>query len=139
MTDDKQQNALIKAMIASPVSTFNTALLLVMTVWVYAQRVADLDRLGARLKVVEEMDVLYRPRIDAIERDNSLQTERIQNTAIAIAQMRSVNDQRDAATSKSQADILNALGNIHEDLATLKALQSMQRANRDNTQTQGVR
>ncbi len=51
----------------------------------------------------------YGPRIDGIERDNQVQGERIQNLSLAAA------DQRKAA-----ADILTILGNIREDMATVR-------------------
>lgn len=52
----------------------------------------------------------YGPRIDGLERDNQVQGERIQNLSLAAA------DQRKVA-----ADILTILGNIREDMATVKA------------------
>jgi hypothetical protein len=51
----------------------------------------------------------YGPRIDGIERDNQVQGERIQNLSLAAA------DQRKVA-----ADILTILGNIREDMATVR-------------------
>lgn len=89
--------------------------------WFMSNQTARIDDLARRMRVVEDRGIVYVPRIEALIQANTLQDERIGNMSDAIRQMRSSASDQIAVQSKVNADILAKLGDIREDLATIKA------------------
>lgn len=121
MADEKYQSAFISAIIKAPLSAANFAGLIIIATAIWTTRGSDLEKIGTRMAAAERTREAYVPRVDALVAANQLQDERISAMSEAIRQIRQVDDVRDAAQAKAVSDILTKLGDIREDLATIKA------------------
>lgn len=83
----------------------------------------------ARLEgLSKERQAFFQPKIEALERSNVLQDDRLQNVAVSQQEQRRVNN-----------ELLSQVGNIRETLATLLARANEQDRAQDRRQSTGRR
>lgn len=106
------------AMVLSVVGGFTIA---------YTNYVAESNAMRASIRALEVLSSKYVPLIEASNKLNDVQDERIQNLSVAVADLRRVSNETAGDARRRDGEIMGILGTLREDMAQVKAKLSIER------------